>query len=166
MLGVRRHPHIVTGVSIILQPRIVITRQWADEDIALLGFEVCDGSSVFRNTVYASLDWGAETSDRLRSFSRQVYGGLFNLDVGEGGPEYAGGAFHARFHYFKPTELLISTKQQGEFFQFKSTQVATRAEMYLRTEPALLDRFVAALPALDGSGPGEALLECVRIGVS
>lgn len=147
-----------------MDPRIVVTRQWSDQDVALLGFEVCDGRSVFVNTAYASLDWGAETAGNLRKFSDQIYGGLYNLDVGEGGPEYAAGAFRARLHYFKPTQLLISVDQQGEFFPFKNGQVATRARMFLRTEPALLDRFIAELPSLDKAGAGAVSLECVEFG--
>jgi hypothetical protein len=73
-------------------------------------------------------------------------GGLFKLQAGDGGPEYAGGSFRARFHYYKPTELLISVMQQGDYFSFKSSEVAAEAKMFLRTEPALLDRFIAALP--------------------
>jgi hypothetical protein len=33
--------------------------------------------------------------------------------------------------------------------------------MFLRTEPSLLDRFIAALPGLDNSDGGHAVLECV-----
>lgn len=127
-------------------PHIAITRGWSDNDVAQLSFEVCDGVSAFTNAAYVGLDWGATAAAGLQIFSRQVHGGLFNLEAGEGGPEYAGGAFRARFHYFKPNELLISTTQQAEFFTFKRSEVAPAATMFLRTEPALLDRFVASLP--------------------
>ncbi|HSQ30024.1 MAG TPA: hypothetical protein VLN49_09250 [Gemmatimonadaceae bacterium] len=144
-------------------PHIAITRTWLEDDVAQLAFEVCDGGSVFTTEAYAARDWGAKAAADLRTFSGQVHGGLFNLRAGESGPEYAGGCFVARFHYYNPTELLISVKQQGTFRSFKRGEVASEARMFLRTEPALLDRFVAALPALDASDGGNAILECVPL---
>ena len=146
-----------------MHPRIAITRKWSDDDVALLVFEVCDSSSLFTSEAYVSLDWGTAAAAGLRTFGRHVHGGLYNLEAGDGGPEYASGAFRARFHYFTPTQLLISTVQQGEFFPFKNGAVATEAKMFLRTEPALLDRFIAALPALNRPSPWEAVLECIPI---
>ena len=144
-------------------PRIAITRRWSDNDVAQLAFEVCDGVSLFTNEAYASLDWGATSATALRTFGRQIHGGLFNLKAGEGGPEYASGSFRARFHFYNPNQLLISTSQQGDFFSFKGGEVAPTATMFLRTEPALLDRFIAALPALDASDGGQAVLECISL---
>jgi hypothetical protein len=144
-------------------PRIAITRTWSDNDVAQLTFEVCDGVSVFANEAYASLDWGATAAAALRTFGHQIHGGLLNLEAGDGGPEYASGSFRARFHYCKPNQLLISTIQQGDFFSFKGSQVAPTATMFLRTEPSLLDQFIAALPALDASHGGQAVLQCVPL---
>jgi hypothetical protein len=144
-------------------PRIAITRTWSDNDVAQLTFEVCDGLSVFTNEAYASLDWGAVAAAALQTFGRQIHGGLFNLAAGEGGPEYASGSFRARFHYHKPSQLLISTIQQGDFFSFKGSRVAPTATMFLRTEPSLLDQFIAALLALDASDGGQAVLQCVPL---
>lgn len=144
-------------------PRITITRTWSDNDVAQLTFEVCDGVSVFANEAYASLDWGATAAAALRTFGQQIHGGLFNLEAGEEGPEYASGSLRARFHYYKPNQLLISTIQQGDFFSFKGSQVAPTATMFLRTEPSLLDQFITALLALDASDGGQAVLQCVPL---
>ena len=144
-------------------PRIAITRTWSENDVAQLTCEVCDGVSVFTNEAYASLDWGAAAAEALRTFGHQIHGGLFNLEAGDEGPEYASGSFRARFHYYKPNRLLISTIQQGDFFGFKGSQVAPAATMFLRTEPSLLDQFIAALPALDASDGGQAVLQCVPL---
>jgi hypothetical protein len=144
-------------------PRISITRTWSDNDVAQLAFEVCDGVSVFTNQAYVSLHWGAEAAAALRTFGRQIHGGLYTLEAGAGGREYASGSFRARFHYYKPHHLLISTRQQRDFFPFKGSDVAPKAKMFLRTEPALLDRFIAALPALDAVGGGHAFLDCISI---
>lgn len=139
-------------------PRITITRKWSDNDVAQLTVEVCDGVSVFTNEAYASLEWGATAAAALRTFGRQIHGGLFDLVAGDGGPEYASGSFLARFHYYKPNQLLISTIQQGDFFSFKGSQVAPTATMFLRTEPSLPDQFIAALSALDAPDGGQAAL--------
>lgn len=144
-------------------PRITITRKWSDNDVAQLTFEVCDGLSVFTNEAYASLEWGATAAAALRTFGRQIHGGLFDLVAGAGGPEYASGSFRARFHYYKPNQLLISTIQQGDFFSFKGSQIAPTATMFLRTEPTLLDQFIAALPVLDAPEGGQAVLQCVPL---
>jgi len=70
-------------------PRITITRTWSDNDVAQLTFEVCDVVSVFTNEAYASLDWGAAAAAALRTFGEQIHGGLFDLEAGKEGLEYA-----------------------------------------------------------------------------
>src|SRR6516162_5931433 len=132
-----------------MQPRIAIKRIWSDEDVLRFACEVCDGRSLFVAEAYAGLDWGTAAAKSLKTFSLHIHGGIFDLEAGNDGPEYAGGAFRARFHWLRPTALFISTTQQGDFFEFKGNQVAAEARMFLRTEVGLLDQFVAALPALD-----------------
>ena len=146
-----------------MQPRIEIRRKWSDDDVLLLTIQVRDGTSLFVNEAYVSRAWGSDAAEALRTFGRHVYGGIFDLQAGTEGPEYASGAFRARFHYHAPNHLLISTTQQGDHFPFKNFQVATEARMFLRTEPALLDRFVSALPALDRNDGADAALECVPL---
>ena len=150
-------------IAAAMVPIPTIRRTFTDADVFRHAFEVCDGTSLFVSEAYASIDWGETSANALRAFSRHVHGGLFNLEVGNGGPEYASGAFRARFHFYKPTDLLISTTQQGEYFPFKAREVATEAKLFLRTEPALLDRFIAELPALDRPDGGVASLECVPL---
>jgi hypothetical protein len=45
--------------------------------------------SVFTNEAYASLDWGAAAAAALRTFGEQIHGGLFDLEAGKEGLEYA-----------------------------------------------------------------------------
>ena len=149
-----------------MKPRITIRRTLTDTDVFRYAFEVCDGTSLFVNEAYAPIGWGGNSAHALRTFSRHVHGGIFDLEAGNEGPEYASGAFRARFHFYKPTDLLISTTQQGDYFPFKTREVATEARMFLRTEPALLDRFIAELPALDGPDGRTACLECVPLRAS
>ena len=146
-----------------MTPRIAITRTWSDNDVAQLTFEVCDGASTFANEAYVPLDWGAATASALRAFGQQIYGGLFDLQAGEEGFEYAGGYIRARFHWYKTDQLLISTWQQGAHFPFKGSRAAADARLFLKTEPALLDRFVAALHSFDAQGDGQATLECIPL---
>ena len=148
-----------------MHPRIAITRTWSANDVILLSFQVCDGTSLFVTEAYAPLDWGGAAAAALRTFGRQVHGGLFNLEAGECGSEYASGAFRARFHYYKPTALLIAVTQQGDYFSFENSEVAPEARMFLQTEPALLDRFIDVLPMLDATHGAEAILECVPLRV-
>src|SRR5262245_35438487 len=121
-----------------MEPHITVTASPYDEDLLQAVFTVCDGSSQFINSTYIGHDWLERQSAALATFSRQVHGGIYTLEAGEGGPEYAGGAFKARFHYHKPTELFISTFQQSDYIEYKRTQVASEAKLYLRTEPGLL----------------------------
>jgi hypothetical protein len=127
-----------------MQPRISVKRTWSDADVVRLSLEVCDGTSRVVVEAYAGLDWGTASARSLKAFGEQIHGGIFDLEAGKDGREYAGGAFRARFHWFRPRALLISTLQQGDFFEFKGAKVSTEATMFLRTELGLLDQFVAA----------------------
>ncbi len=138
---------------------IHISKAWADDDIVELRVSVSDGVSSFTNKVYvghAALD-DAVTS--LHVFKDHVYGGLLDLRFGEFGPEYANGAFHARFHFPVPGRLFVSCQQESEFVEFAKKKVASQATMYLTSEPVLLDRFVSELRALVAGASEEAFLE-------
>jgi hypothetical protein len=146
-----------------MDSHITISHGRADDDIAELTFEVSDGRSQFVNSAYAGLDWLKNEAVALATFSRQVHGGLYDLKAGEIGPEYANGAFLARFHYHKPTALYISTCQQTEYFDFKGTQAAAEARLFLRTEPGLLDEFVGALQRMHADKGSTAVLRCLSV---
>jgi len=146
-----------------MDPHLTITYDGSDEDVAELTFEVCDGGSQFLNSAYVGLNWLKDQAAGLATFSRQVHGGIYNLEAGDRGPEYARGAFEARFHYHKPTELYVSTFQQSEYFDFKRTQVAAEATLYLRTEPGMLDEFVRSLKGLERSKGSTAILRCIPL---
>ena len=88
-----------------------------------------------------------------------VRGGLFDLRFGAFGPEYANGAFAARFHFAVPGRLFVSCEQEADFVPFGKKQVASRATLYLESQAALLDRFIAELRALAAGASEEACLE-------
>jgi hypothetical protein len=54
------------------------------------------------------------------------------------------GALHARFHFPVPGRLFVSCEQESEFVEFAKKEVAGRAMMFIRSEPARLDRLIAA----------------------
>jgi hypothetical protein len=144
-----------------MKPGILISRLWSDDDVVELRVRVSDGASVFSIEAYvahAALD-GAVSS--LQGFKDQVDGGLFDLRFGEFGPEYAGGAFYARFHFSAPGRLFVSCEQESAYAEFARKEVASRSAMYVRSEPALLDRFIAGLRAVAAGTSEEAYLEAI-----
>ena len=136
-----------------------ITKRWSDDDVHQISIEVCDGSSTFKNTAYVNLDWFGDVAKDLSTFARQVHGGLYNLRAGEFGPEHADGAFHARLHFPRPGPLYISTCQQSDYVEFKDREVASEARLFLKSEPALLDRFIQELSTVARGDGDEATLE-------
>ena len=140
---------------------IYVTRIWSDDDMVELEIAVADGTSRFVSRVYVGYPDLADTISRLDAFRSHVHGGLFDMRFGEFGCEYANGAFHARFHFLTPGKLFITIQQESEFHDFGRKRVASSATLYLRTEPALLDRFVGELKRLPSEAQAEACLEAV-----
>ncbi|MBM3494724.1 MAG: hypothetical protein FJX72_10485 [Armatimonadetes bacterium] len=140
---------------------IHISRLWSDEDVVELRILVSDGTSSFSNKVYVGHAALEDAVSSLHVFKDHVHGGLLDLRFGELGPEYASGAFHARFHFPVPGRLYVSCEQESEFVEFARKEVASRATMYVKSEPALLDRFIAELRRLAAGTAEEAYLEAV-----
>jgi hypothetical protein len=144
-----------------MTPGIRLVKKWSDEDVIDLRFEVCEDRSLFVNTAYAPTDWFESAATALRTFGRQIHGGIYDLQAGEFGPEFANGAFLARFHFPTPGRLFISTHQQSDYMDFKGSKVASDAHLYLASEAVLLDRFIEELSALNRGQREDAILECV-----
>jgi hypothetical protein len=124
--------------------------------------EVSDGISSFTNQVYVGHDDLASTVSRLGIFKDHIHGGLLDVRFGEFGPEWANGAFHARFHFPQPGRLYVTYEQESEFMEFSRKSVASRASLHIRSEPVLLDRFIVELKALATGTTGDvAFLEAV-----
>jgi hypothetical protein len=122
---------------------------------------VHDGSSAFTNHAYVGHAAVEAAVSALDSFKDEVNGGRLELGFGAFGPGYASGAFLARFELVAPGRLYVSTEQESEFVELAGRQVASRATLHLRSEPALLDRFIAELRALSTGKAEEAYLEAV-----
>jgi hypothetical protein len=144
-----------------MMPGIHISKVFSDDDVIELRVDVSDGASRFSSKVYVghgALDDGVAS---LRIFKDQVHGGLLDIRWGAFGPEYANGAFHARFHFPVPGRLFVSCEQESEFVQFGKKEVASRARLYIKSEPALLDRFISELQAVAAGKSEEAHLEAI-----
>ena len=126
-----------------------------------LRIDVSDGASLFSNQVYVGYSDFSDAVSQIDAFKNHVHGGLIDIRFGEFGPEYANGAFHARFHFPKPGELYITCKQQSVFKDFSIKSVASEAILYLKTEPVLLDNFIDELKALDERRREDAHLEAI-----
>jgi hypothetical protein len=144
-----------------MKPTLQFTRIWADDDLLELTVRAFDGRSKFSVDVYVPRDWPEEIKTSLLVFRTHVHGGIFDLKAGEFGPEYASGALLARLHYVAPGSLFVSISLQGEFQKYKTTEVASEAKMYLRSEPVLLDRFIDAVSELKVKDGASVELECV-----
>lgn len=140
---------------------IHISRVWSDDDVVELRILVADGTSSFSNKVYVGHAALEDAVSSLQDFKDHVHGGLLDLRFGEFGPEYASGAFHARFHFPVPGRLFVSCEQESEFLEFAKKDVASTATLYVKTEPALLDRFIGELRAVSAGTGEEAYLEAV-----
>ncbi|NLF11419.1 MAG: hypothetical protein GX597_06500 [Anaerolineaceae bacterium] len=144
-----------------MKPGILLTRIWSDDDVIELRIDVSDGVAFFSNSTYVVYSTLTETIADLNRFKDQIYSGLLDVRFGEFGPEYAGGAFHARFHFAKPGRLFVTCKQQSDFQDFSIKKVASEATLYLKSEPVLLDRFLASIGALMTEHGATAYLEAV-----
>src|SRR4030095_1238229 len=129
--------------------RIHLSRIWFDDDVVQLKVESSDGTSVFRTKVWVGHKALNDLIVGLSTFRNHIHGGIFDIAFGEFGPEYAGGAFHARLHFHLPGRLFVTVKSQSEFEEFGMKTVASEAILYLRTEPVLLDNFIAELKAFE-----------------
>ncbi len=126
-----------------------------------LRIDVCDGTSAFSNKVYVGHQNLRDVVDELNRFKDQIYGGLYDLRFGEFGPEYASGALHARLHFHDRGKLLVSVNMQSEYSDFGKKNVASEANLYLISEPSLLDSFIQSLRAVSDGNRIDAELAAV-----
>lgn len=140
-----------------MKPILHFKKIWSDEDLVELEIRVSNGDSSFSNKAYVGHEELKKVAGELNAFRLQVHGGIYDLDLGWFGPEYANGAFLARFH-FHNGKVYISTQQESEFFDFSKTKVSNRANMHLITVAGALDEFVKSWQALSVGKVQEASL--------
>jgi hypothetical protein len=142
-----------------MNPGIYLKKIWFDEDVVELKIDSSDGNSLFSNKVYVGHQELDDLIAGLNIFRDHVHGGIYDIELGEFGPEYANGAFHARLHFLKPGKIYATINVQSEFEGFGIKNVASEATLYFTTEPILLDNFIAELRALKAGLRDEAKLE-------
>ena len=140
---------------------INFSRIWFDDDVVQLKIESSDGKSVFCNEVYVGHQDLDDLIAGLSTFRNHVHGGLFDIVLGSFGPEYAGGAFHARLHFLSLGKIVVTVRAQSDFQEFGIKTVASEANLYLRTEPVLLDNFISELRALKSGKRDDANVQAV-----
>ena len=145
-----------------MKPQIHLKKIWFDNDVIQLKVEVCDGISSFCNMVYIGMRSLGALIEELETFRKAIHGGICDVKFGNFGPEYGGGGFEARLHFYAPGhgKLYISTHQQSEYSSFKDTKVANEARFHLKTEAIQLDNFLAELKVLDAGNSKEAHMQC------
>ena len=145
-----------------MRPGIHITKVWFDENVIELKIGVSDGTSIFSNKVYIGHDSIKKLVSQLEVFREQVHGGLLDVRLGEFGPEYANGAFHARLQFPRPGKLYVTCKMESEFRDFAKKNVASEATLYLTLQPVLLDNFIDELKSLNSGKRDEAHFEAIE----
>ncbi|MFC5475529.1 hypothetical protein [Paraherbaspirillum soli] len=144
-----------------MKSKIRLSKIWFDDDVVELDIDVSDGKSSFANSVYVGHQRLKEIASELDRFKDQVDGGIYDLRLGEFGPEFVSGAFHARMHFHDRGYIYITVLAQSEFKDFARKNVASEATLYLVSQPALLDDFIRALTALSIGQRDDAELEAV-----
>ena len=139
---------------------ISLSRIWSDDDLVELRILVTDAVSSFCNDVYVGHGELADLVSELKVFRDHIHGGIKDIRFGAFGPEYANGAFHGRLHFRHPGKLYVSTHQQSDFSSFSVGDVASKAKLYLVSEPILLDNFISELGALANGVREHASLQC------
>ncbi len=142
-----------------MKPGIYLTKIWFDDDIIELKIEVSDGISIFSNKVYVGYQTLDDVIASLIVYREQIRDSLLDIRFGEFGPKYANGAFHAHLQFASPGELYITCRMEYAFNESPIKNVASEATLYLKTEPVLLDNFIAELKLLNAKKRDDASLE-------
>ena len=141
-----------------MQPHLKMSSLWHDDDMWEVELQVHDGYNRFTTKTYIGYNEKNDWITQLKKFATQLYGGLLDLQFGKFGSEYGTGAMLLRFHFLAHQKIHLSIQGQSDFFQFGKKQVAREAKLYFLVEPALLDRFIVDLHALDYTKREEAIL--------
>ena len=142
-----------------MKPGIHFKKIWFDNELMELRIESFDGDSFFATKVYVGHQDFEALIDGLNTFKDQVDGGIFDIQLGGFGPEYAHGAFDGRLHFQNRGKIHVTIKSQSDYKEFGMKHVASEATLYLISEAALLDTFIVELRQLQATVRDEATLE-------
>ena len=147
-----------------MTPSIAIEKVWFDDDVMEFEITMSDGCSQFRSKVYAGYKNLEKLVEDLDCFKSQLFGGIYDMEFGQFGPEFANGAFQARLHFHAEGRghLFITVRAESDWYPFSKSDVASRATLYLKSEPSLLDRFIGELVRVVSGTQDKATFECVQ----
>ena len=128
-----------------MKPSLIVTKIWEDDDMIEVTLVVSDGKSVFATEIYVGHSHFAKIVSELDTFKTHVHGGLYDIELGSFGPEYASGAARIRLHFHHMARICVSAFTESEFTEFSTKKIASRGELYFHSEPALLDNFIDEL---------------------
>lgn len=143
-----------------MEPGITFENIWHDEDMYEFEISSSDGNSTFIHRVYVGYGTYDETIKKIDIFKNHIHGGIYDIEFGSFGPEYASGAFLARLHFQEKGKIFVSVHAQSDHEDFGIKKVASEAKLYFTTEPALLDNFIVELKSLNNGNTNKACLKC------
>lgn len=148
-----------------MKPNLTIKKIWYDDDLDELLVSTSDGFSSFQFKVYISSGALKKTISELEVFKNHIHGGIYDIEWGKFGQEYASGACRIRFHFANPNRLFVSFKGQGDFQDFANEkyQVAPECKLYFKAEPGRLDAFIQELTALENFEEEYATLDGMEL---
>ncbi|WP_143167379.1 hypothetical protein [Massilia sp. CF038] len=131
------------------------------EDEFELFVTACDGLSTFAVEMYATprqLITHVEGLARILAMG----GGIYDLQVGRFGPEFAGGAVQIRFHV-RGDVLFLGIHMQARHFEFGRFSVAPEGKLYVKAGLSALKHFVEEFRGLVDASRETATLTSAAI---
>lgn len=119
---------------------------------------VSDGRSLFSTDIYVGHSHLNKIVDELDTFKTHVYGGIYDIEFGCFGPEYASGAARIRLHFHHLARICVSAFTESEYADFSIKKISSRGEVYFYSEPGLLDNFITELRSMSKQQSDEATL--------
>lgn len=141
-----------------MKPNFAIKKIWNDDELFEILVSACDGRSEFQTRIYIGSGQLGELLESLRKFKDQIHGGIYDIEFGKFGPEYASGACLVRLHFSAPGRISITFKGEGEYLDFSNPKfkVASEAKLFFHAEPNQLDSFIEELDKLAKASEQEA----------
>lgn len=134
---------------------------WFDENIIELEIIAENQFNRCCTNIYIGKIELKELYTELKAFAPKIYGGIFDMNFGKFGPEYAKGAISARFHFQSGGQINITYKSQSDYYTFGKREIADEFLLHLKTEPSLLDKFIKDIPKLLMEDRADIQLDCL-----
>lgn len=134
---------------------------WSDESIIELDIIAETQFNRCYTKIYVGKMELEQLHTDLQEFAPKIYGGVYDMNFGKFGPEYAKGAISARFHFQPKGHINITYRSQSEYYTFGKREIANEFLLHLTTEPSLLDKFIKDIPKLLMEDRVDIQLDCL-----